>query len=936
MERIPAVTTLETKPTSRPPVAAQTRPRGPRPFSPHVIWAIFKRNLQSYFSNPAGYVFMTLFVLVSAWLAFWRPEFFSSNLANLDQLNKYMHYVLLLFIPAITMTTWADERRQGTDELLLTLPAHDLDVVLGKYLATVGIYTVALVFSLSHLVVLRFLGEPDWGVMLATYLGYWLMGVMLIAVAMVASLLSSNVTVAFLLGVLFCALPVFLDLLGSPTASALRRQIEGWSVPAQFRDFGTGVISFSGFFYFVSLAVAMLYLNMVLLGRRHWAGGEESQGRWVHSAIRFTAVLLALFSLSLMIQRMGVRADASSEKTHTLSNESIELIRQIPAERPVLIQAYYSPEVPGEYVQAKEDLLGLLREYEAASRGKIRLNLVPAELYSEAAREAEKRFSIEPKRVASDDQAQAKRTVSEIILGVAFTSGLEEVVVPFFDRGLPVEYEVTRSIRVVSRSARKKVGILSTDARMMGGFDMRTMGQSPEWSLVTELKKQYEVSTLAPDSPIATDLDALIVAQPSSLTQKQIDNLTDYVKKGGPTLLFLDPLPFENPQISPEVPKMPPGGPFGGGPPPEPKGSLRPLLDLIGLDWPSTEIVWNRYNPHPQLAMLEPEIVFIGKGSGAEGAFNPEQGATSGLQEVVTLFPGLLRPRTGGSGPEFIPLIRTSTEGGVLNWSDAVQQGFMGISGINPRRRYIPTDISYTLAARITGTAPVEKTTDTEKDAKKKDEAKKDEAKKAEKPATIKVIAIADLDMIADQFFELRRQKFPNLEFDNVTFVLNCVDLLSGDDSFIPLRKKRSKHRTLLTIEAQTKRFMDDFDRQTKAAEDAAKEKLDQAQKAFDKQVDQVKSRTDYDERTKEIMLANLQEVAQRRLEVEKVKIEDEKMTRIREGKADSEQKTRAIENRVRFMAAVIPPLPPLVLGLIVLGIRIRRENVGATPTRLA
>ena len=80
----------------------------------------------------------------------------------------------------------------------------------------------------------------------------------------------------------------------------------------------------------------------------------------------------------------------------------------------------------------------------------------------------------------------------------------------------------------------------------------------------------------------------------------------------------------------------------------------------------------------------------------------------------------------------------------------------------------------------------------------------------------------------------------------------------------------------------------------------------------------------------------NLQEVAQRRLEVDKAKIEDEKLIRIREGKADSEQKTRAIENSVRFMAAVIPPLPPLILGLLVFVTRLRRENLGANPKRLA
>jgi ABC-2 type transport system permease protein len=925
------VTTLQDKPTGEAPASA-ARAMGRRAWChPRVIWSIARRDFLRFFFNPAGYVFITLFVLACAVMAFWRGVFFTHNLANLDTLNGMMPYLLLVFIPAVTMSIWADERRQGTDELLLTLPATDFDVVIGKYKAALGIFTVALLFTLPLVALLKYLGEPDLGVIASTYLGYWLIGALLIALGMLASQLTTNVTVAFILGVAFATVPVFAWVVGMPFDAALRRHIEDLSVSSQFSDFGSGVVTFAGVFYFVSAAAATLYLNILLLGRRHWAGGEKSPVLWTHSLVQALALFAALVSLNMLIGRLGARADTSAERLHTLSSESVALIKQIPRDRPVYIQAFFSPEVPREFVQTKSDLISLLKGYAAKGGDRIRLNLVEADLYSTAARDAEKRFGIEPKRIVTTDSSEGKQSFEEIILGVAFTSGLEEVVIPFFDRGLPVEYELTRSVKVVSRSSRKKVGILSTDAKLMGGFDMRSMGQNPEWSIVTELKKQYDVSSVSPDNEIANDLDVLLVAQPSSLTQRQIDNLSAFVKRGGPTLLLLDPLPVENPQISPEVPKMPPGGPMGGGPPPEPKGDLKPLLEMLGIDWPTTDIVFNPYNPLQQRPDLPPEVVFIGKGSGVADAFNKDDIVTEGLQQVVAIFPGLLRAR-GTPGIEFTPLLRTNRGGGTLQWSEATRQSFMGMSGLNPNRPHFPSDTAYTLAAHIKGDAPKDASEPT-KDETKKDQAKKDQAKKA--PAKLHAIAIADLDLISEEFFELRRQKVENLELDNVTFVLNCVDVLAGDDAFVKLRKRRISHRTLVTLEKESKKFTDQYLQETKVAEDAAKRKLEEAQKDLDKKVEVVKAQKDIDERTKEIQLMNLQEVANRRLEVQKANIEDEKRKTIQESKADTELSVRRIQNQVRTLAMLLPPVPPAVLGVVIFLLRRKRENLGANPNRI-
>ncbi len=185
-----------------------------------VVSAIFRKDMRNYLGNPTGYVFITLFIAVAGAAAFLQEEFFSRNLADLATLNGLMAMILMFFVPALTMSAWADERRAGTDELLLTLPVRDGEVVVGKYLGVLGMFTLSLFLTaLAQLGVLMFLGEPDTGLMFATFSGYWLMGALFAAVGLVASMLTLNTTVAFILGALGCSGLVFTGTL--PWASGI-------------------------------------------------------------------------------------------------------------------------------------------------------------------------------------------------------------------------------------------------------------------------------------------------------------------------------------------------------------------------------------------------------------------------------------------------------------------------------------------------------------------------------------------------------------------------------------------------------------------------------------------------------------------------------------------------------------------------------------------
>ncbi|MEM8963067.1 MAG: Gldg family protein [Acidobacteriota bacterium] len=892
-----------------------------------IVRALGRRDLLMYFSNPTGYVFITLFIFLSAAAAFWQERFFLNNLANLDQLNTVFPYLLLFFVPALTMAVWAEERKQGTDELLLTLPATDFEVVLGKYLATLGIYTVSLLLSFSHVLVLFWLGSPDLGLMLGNFFGYWLIGGALIAVGMVASLLATSTTIAFILGALFCALLVFVD----AAAGIFSRDLETWLVPlgvfGHFGDFARGVVTLSGVLYFLSVTGLALYLNVLLIGRRHWPAKADGIAWWQHQAIRALALVVAVISINAIIGRAPLRLDVTAERLHSLSSETHRLLGELEDDRPVFVQAFISPEVPEALVQTRADLLSLLREIDAVGGQRVEVAIRETEPFTEAARDARERFGILPRQVL--DERAARSSVQDVFMGLVFTCGAEEQVIPFFERGYPVEYEIVRSVRVVANTERKRIGVVGTALELFGGLDFQTMRQNRPWPVVEELEKQYEVVQVTPATAAEQDVDALLVALPSSLPQGDMDALLPVIQSGVPTLLLVDPLPIIDIDQSPSEQPGANQNPFmqQQQAPPPPKGNIGAFLSRLGVQWNPSTIVWDAYNPHPDLASLPPEVVFVGRGNQNANAFNVEQPASSALQELVLLYPGELR-QAAGSENVFIPLAETGVASGQLFYQQIVQRSFFGAQ-LNRNLPHVPDGERYVVAAMVVG----ESANDNASEADEPDETET-ATDTAATASPLRVAVIADLDFISEQFFQLRATGPTNLNFDNVTFFLNAMDAVLGDEAFINLRSRRVKHRTLERVERQTQSFIEQRTADEQAAEAEADAALAEAQARLEEKVAAVSERTDLDAQTKQIMARNLQEVENRRFETLEANIETEKQAKIQASREVVEAQIRGIQRGIRTFAVLLPPIPVFIVGVWMFLRRRRREKEGAAAAR--
>jgi ABC-2 type transport system permease protein len=232
---------------------------------------VMRRELSGYFSTPVAWVFIVIFLVMAGVFTFYIGSFYDRGIADLDPFFTFHPWLYLFLVPAIAMRLWAEERRSGTVELLLTLPLTTWQAVLGKFLAAWLFVGLALLLTFPVWLTVNYLGDPDNGVIAAGYVGSWLMAGGFLAIGSCMSALTRNQVVAFILSVVVCfgfllsGLPMVMDLFSGWAPQALLDTIADFSFLAHFATISRGVIDLRDLVYFALVITSWLLANAIVL-----------------------------------------------------------------------------------------------------------------------------------------------------------------------------------------------------------------------------------------------------------------------------------------------------------------------------------------------------------------------------------------------------------------------------------------------------------------------------------------------------------------------------------------------------------------------------------------------------------------------------------------------------------------------------------------------
>jgi ABC-2 type transport system permease protein len=361
--------------------------------------SITRKELEGYFGSPMALIFVGAFLAVTLFSFFWVDTFFARGIADVRPLFRWMPLLMIFLVAALTMRQWSEEQRSGTLEILLTLPVSPIQLVVGKFLAVMALVVVALGLTLFLPITVEMLGDLDWGPVFGGYLAAILLAGAYAAIGLFISSRTDNQIVSLILTVLLCGLFYLAgssgvtDFFGDTVGEILR----GIGSGSRFESIQRGVVDLRDLLYYLSLAGVFLALNVVSLDSKKWSTGERTLPHRRSVVLTTVLVVLNLALLNVWIFPLptrGLRLDLTEQKEYSLSQTTLDLLGNL--QEPLLIRGYFSEKTHPKLAPLVPSIRDMLEEYEIASGGMVRLEIVDPAEDPEKEAEANQTYGIQP------------------------------------------------------------------------------------------------------------------------------------------------------------------------------------------------------------------------------------------------------------------------------------------------------------------------------------------------------------------------------------------------------------------------------------------------------------------------------------------------------------------------------------------------------------
>ncbi|MDX9973715.1 MAG: Gldg family protein, partial [FCB group bacterium] len=519
---------------------------------------IFRRDLSAFFTSPIGYIFMIVFLLMGVGL--YITSFFTFPVADMRSYFSNLPILLCVFLPAVTMRIWAEERKENTWEMLLTFPMKAWQLVIGKFLAVLAFFTLTLVATLTVPLMLAVLGDPDGGAIFGGYLGTFLLGAFFLAVGIFISGLCRDQIVAFVVTLLACFL---IFLLGTNFISAYidgvfpglgSRLAMFVGMLDHYNAFVRGVVEIADVFYFVAWTAIFLFLNMLFIEGR---SRPKAKLAFAGSVVMSLAIGF-LVNWLLVDQSLG-RFDMTENKIYTVSPASTSIMADL--KQPIQVNVYITPKdkMPTGMKTLEQDVVDKLDELRIASKGKLQFKTIHLEAANMVGKQPEidtaapgeekekpkdEKEAIEERMLAKGVQPFAVQAIEEDTvtskliyssIGVQFGATAEEIIPQVAPQTLPdLEYRLISTVNKLTRDKKPVIALVAPEDALNIPPEVRQMyaqmGQQlpqaddPFDKLQQYLQhEKYEVRRikLNQQDPLPEEFDALVILDPRSFNERQ-------------------------------------------------------------------------------------------------------------------------------------------------------------------------------------------------------------------------------------------------------------------------------------------------------------------------------------------------------------------------------------------------------------------------------